>query len=496
MIDIAQPVGQLRSESQPVEGDAATPGEQLGRQWHTTTFRWLAIFIPVFAVSMAVLIGVIEFSVTRAMERAADAGVRWQLRYFDSVPVSELAATIDSRIEREHRHVNYYGLFDANGRHVAGDMVDMPAGLILDAPGAAHGLTKGVTLTLANGHAALIVRAMGERRGDGKRLIIARSLADVTRVRNELMHAALGGALLCLVASVVACLLLSLHQMRRVADMRRVTALIAGGDLDQRLRVQGRDELDMLAHLVNRMLDEIERVIAEIKTTCDGIAHDLRTPLVRLRLQLASLAEHAAQRGDRVADEIIERLRAEADSVLLRFNAMLRIAEIGSMQRRSGFRPISMNVLAEELVELYSPLAEEKSIQLKYDAVPVNAIHGDRELLIEALGNLLDNAIKFAPAGTRVTLSLHPSLCGPCITIADQGPGIPVGEREAVTKPFYRTQYARNTHIGGTGLGLSIVAAVLRLHDFRMHIGDGCDGKHCGALITIEFWPHMLHPAM
>lgn len=466
----------------------------LGSQWHTSTFRWLAVFAPIFVISLMVLIVFIEFSVTRAMQSAADSGLRWQLRYFDSTPDGEIGALIERRLEREHRHANYYGLFDTNGKRLAGDIVEMPMGLALDSPDVGHSDTTGVTLTLLGNPSLPVVRVMGERRANGRRLVIARSLNDVTRVRNELTRALIVGGAVCLLANLAAGLLLSLRQMRRVAEMRRTTSLIASGDLNQRLAVRGRDELDMLAHLVNRMLDEIERLIREIKGTCDGIAHDLRTPLVRLRLQLGYLAEHANGRHDGVASELIEKVRSEADSVLERFNAMLRISEIGTMQRRSGFGVVVPEMLIDELVGLYQPLAEEKSISLTWRIETVDPLHGDRGLLFEALSNLLHNAIKFAPPGGDVCIAMQRSAAGPVVSIEDNGPGIPVDERDAVFGQFYRAKHTK--HVPGTGLGLAIVAAIVRLHDFELRIGGRLQGeREAGTVITVECWPHLMQPA-
>jgi signal transduction histidine kinase len=274
--------------------------------------------------------------------------------------------------------------------------------------------------------------------------------------------------------------------MRRVADMRRVTTRIANGDLGERLPIGGRDELDMLCHLVNHMLAEVERLMNEVKGACDGIAHDLRTPLVRLRLQLANLAERVRDSGDETANKLVANARVEADSILDRFGAMLRISEIGALQRRSGFDVVSLQTLVDELCDLYQPLAEEKSIKLRSRTEAVEPVHADRALLFEAFSNLLDNAIKFAPAGGDVSVELWSRRAGPQLVIADNGPGIPVSERNAVLNRFYRVEQTR--HIPGTGLGLGIVSAIVRLHDFELRIG----GEDCGTTITIDCWPHNL----
>jgi signal transduction histidine kinase len=456
------------------------------QRWHTTTFRWLSAYAAIFSLCFMALLGFLEYSVGAAMEREADSGIRWQMRYFDSKSDDQVALVIGRRLEHENGHSNYYGLFAPDGHRLAGDIVAMPPGLKLDQAGESHSASTGRTLVLADNPSMPTVRVMGETRDNGVKLVIGRSLADVRHVREELTKALIGGGLLCLVLSLATGLLLSLHQMRRVTAMRRVTTRIANGDLAQRLPTGGRDELDMLCHLVNHMLDEVERLMNEVKGACDGIAHDLRTPLVRMRLQLANLAERVRMGGDEPANALLANARAEADSILERFGAMLRISEIGALQRRSGFDEVALQTLVDELCDLYQPLAEERAIVLASRIEAVEPVHADRALLFEAFSNLLDNAIKFAPQGGDVSVELHAGRAGPQLVIADNGPGIPVSERNAVLNRFYRVEQTRD--VPGTGLGLGIVSAVIRLHDFELHIG----GEDRGTTITIDCWPHNL----
>ena len=468
------------------EAPGRTSVRRPAQRWHTTTFRWLSVYAAIFSLCFMALLGFLEYSVGAAMEREADSGIRWQMRYFDSKGDDQIAPVIGRRLERENRHTNYYGLFAPDGRRIAGDIEAIPHGLSFERAGESHSASTGRTLVLEQNPSMLTVRVMGETRDNGDQLIIGRSLADVRHVREELTRALIGGGVLCLVISLATGLLLSLRQMRRVSDMRRVTTRIANGDLAQRLPVDGRDELDMLCHLVNHMLDEVERLMNEVKGACDGIAHDLRTPLVRLRLQLANLAEWVRAGGDAPTNALVASARSEADSILDRFGAMLRISEIGALQRRSGFDTVSLQTLVEELCDLYQPLAEQKSINLQSRTELVNPVHADRALLFEAFSNVLDNAIKFAPECGEVSIELWASRSGPQLVIADNGPGIPVNERNAVLNRFYRVEQTR--HVPGTGLGLGIVSAIIRLHDFALRIG----GEDRGTAITIDCWPHNL----
>ncbi|RFU48261.1 HAMP domain-containing sensor histidine kinase [Paraburkholderia sp. DHOC27] len=428
------------------------------------------------------LLGLIGAAVTGDMERETDVVMEWQFIYFDSMPHSELADAIHRRLEHERMHTNYYGLFSPTGQLIAGDVLSLPPGL----PHDRRGVTLQHTLQIQGGEPSPVVRAMAEQRHDGETLVLARDLTHILRIRETIINALIGGGVLCLVAGVVGGLALSVRQVQRLKAIRRVTLGIAQGDLAQRLPIGGRDEIDMLAHLVNHMLEEVERLMNEVKGACDGIAHDLRTPLAHVRTLLGHIAERAETGDDIALSTLVERARSETDALLDRFRAMLRISEIGTLQRRGGFGEVELKTLIDEVAELYEPLGEARAIQFVVEAEAVPPIHGDRALLFEAFSNLLDNAFKFCPDGSTVNMTLKQTADGPLVTIADNGPGIPPDEREAVLQRFYRGESTR--HLSGSGLGLSIVSAVFRVHDFTMHIGNNAPGTR----ISVECWSRTL----
>ncbi len=353
----------------------------------------------------------------------------------------------------------------------------------------ATGFTLKHTLARDVSSSPPVVRVMAEQRADGSQLVIARDLTAILQVRRTTLNALIGGGVFFLLLNIATGLLLSTRQMRRVREIRRATLRIAEGDLNQRLPTGGRDELDMLSHLVNYMLDEIERLMTEVKGACDGIAHDLRTPLAHIRTLLGSVAQRLDAGEDAEVSGMVEQARLETDVLLDRFRAMLRISEIGALKRRGGFSSVDLTTLVREVCELYEPLAEDRGMVWNVQVADVPEIHGDRALLFEAFSNLLDNAIKFAPENGEVRIELVALEPGARLRISDNGPGIPGPEREAVLQRFYRGEQTR--HLAGSGLGLSIVSAVVRLHDFTLRIG--ANGEAAGTTVTLECWSHALH---
>ena len=219
----------------------------------------------------------------------------------------------------------------------------------------------------------------------------------------------------------------------------------------------------------------LEEALQEAKVVGDNIAHDLRTPLTRVRIRLERGREHASTLEElrAVADQAI----AGLDQSLTTITALLRITEIEHSRRREGFSEVQLAPLIREVGDLYDPIAENKGVTLRVEAPDGATVRGDRDLLFEAVTNLVDNAVKFTPEGGRVELALLHQEGETVIRVSDTGPGIPEIEREAVTQRFYRSDKSRN--IKGLGLGLSMVAAIIKLHGFRFTLaaGPGCTAE-------------------
>jgi signal transduction histidine kinase len=228
------------------------------------------------------------------------------------------------------------------------------------------------------------------------------------------------------------------------------------------------DELDALAAIVNTMMDEVERLVVHAQTAGESIAHELRTPLTRLRATLEHAGAALAE-GDPIRDKL-DVCVAEADSVLVRFRALLRIAAVEATRRTAGFAVLDLSNLIEQVAELYAPLAAERELAFDVDIATGVSARVDSDLFVEAVANVLDNALKFTPPGGAVGLSLERVDHGFVLEVSDTGPGIPEADRPLVVKRFYRN--AVHHSVPGHGLGLSLVSAVARMHGLELSFAD------------------------
>jgi hypothetical protein len=269
--------------------------------------------------------------------------------------------------------------------------------------------------------------------------------------------------------------------LARIHSIRQTVLAIVQGDLSHRLpSLSSGDELETLSHTINGMLDQIEQLINGIRDVSNSIAHDLRTPLAELRSRLEELSLTRPSNEETFAE--IDGAVADVDRVIRIFNALLRLAEIDTGMRRSGFVQVNANELAAEVVEFYSPAAEVKDVTLSFVSSGPVLVSGDPTLLAQAVGNLIDNALKYAGEQGSVTVGLQYSVDGAVeICVADDGPGIPDSEKPKVAQRFYRGDASRGTP--GVGLGLSLVKAVAKLHGGTLELTDNFPGLRARMLI-------------
>jgi signal transduction histidine kinase len=314
----------------------------------------------------------------------------------------------------------------------------------------------------------------------GLHLLVGRDIQDRAEVRALIIDAlgwAAGGAF---VLAIVGGVLVRRAVLRRVEVINSTAAAIVHGDLSQRLPTRDTtDEFDQLAQTINLMLQQIEDLIGGIRNTSNAVAHDLRTPLAELRTRLEEMIRLRFSRQDMI--EGIHAAVADVDRVIGIFNALLRLVEIDSGVRRSEFRQIDLADIATEVAELYAPLIEDKKAAFNVNVRDGLAVNGDPHLLAQAVGNLVDNAVKYTPCHGAVSLRIE--RCNDKeidIVVADSGPGIADTEKPRVTQRFYRCGAGRET--SGSGLGLSLVEAVARLHDGSLQFGD----NHPGLIASLK----------
>ncbi|HQT76632.1 MAG TPA: ATP-binding protein [Rhodopila sp.] len=440
----------------------------------TGTLRLALIFAGACLISGLMLLAVIDWR-TEAFETTRIANfVLTEANAVARGSPQEIAWMI--RTQASSGHVDVYhntmisALFTPAGQLIAGNIDHVPGDLPAD--GQAHH----ITVAIGTGNATrLPVIAVARRLPDGTVLVLGRGVGILASLRDIVVGALLLAAIPCIIPALAAGIWLSRRAQRRVRAVNQSIERIMAGQIHERLPV-GRtaDEFDQLAISVNRMLDEMQRLLAEVQGVTDTVAHDLRTPLARIRSVLERGRTKATTQAELV--QVAERAIAGLDQAQSIITALLRIGEFESGQRRAAFQDVDLNDVAMTAAELYAPVAEEK--QITFTVVPVENIavpvFGDRDLITEAVVNLLDNAIKFAPAGGAVRLVVAVTEDGPVLRVIDNGPGISPQERALVMTRFYRADKTR--HVKGHGLGLSIVLAIVRLHDFDLVVEDAHPG--------------------
>lgn len=318
-----------------------------------------------------------------------------------------------------------------------------------------------------------LVRAKVFRLPEKYGLLVGRDIHQLTEAKRRIIQALIWGLVIMVLLAFLGGMVLSRNTVRKIERINQTTKSIMSGDLSRRVPLTRRnDDFDQVAKNLNQMLDEIEMLMEDVRRVSDNIAHDLRTPLSRLRQHL----EEARQQENPSSQSAInlERAIKETDSLLVTFNALLRIARIEAGQVRAGFREINLHTLLEDIVEFYEPLIEEKDQTLETTLLTNINSHGDQNLLFQAFANVIENAIKYTPTHGSLSLSVSRLNGEIVVTIADNGQGIPESEQGKVFRRFYRLDQSRGS--SGNGLGLSLVSAVIALHNGSISLKDNAPG--------------------
>ncbi|NYE62034.1 signal transduction histidine kinase [Duganella sp. 1224] len=356
-----------------------------------------------------------------------------------------------------------FELLDADGTALAGNLGSWPG--VDQAPDL---VTTTVLRYGRSAPARLYLRPLAQ----GGVLIVGRDLSEEEAVREVIWRALAAGACVSLMLTIAGAMLFRRSIEARLGEIRRTAAQIEAGDLSPRIPVTGNDEFALLNRDINRMLDRIELLMEGIRNVSNAIAHDLRTPLSRIRGRLDDALRHdmTVPRLATAAHDAID----DIDDLIRLFERLLQIAEAESGMRARLFERLDLGRVVADIGEMYEAIAEDSNITLTVDAPASLYVDGDRNLLASALASLLDNAIKYAGPGAviHVRAGLHHGQAA--MSVHDNGPGIPDGEREKVTQRFYRVDKSR--HMPGNGLGLSIVSATAKAHDGKLVLEDCAPG--------------------
>jgi signal transduction histidine kinase len=441
--------------------------------WRTTPFRLTLLNGAVFALAVMALLGLIYQQTAGYLARQIDQIVVSEAKDLTLGGAERLPDRVTQAVATDVRHIEYYGLFSAEGIWIAGNVRALPPSLPID------GVPREIHVpNLQPGS-----RALAERLPWGEVLFVGHDALVLSGLRAIIVNALVLSGGLILVLGLAAAAALSLRPLQRIDELRNASRAALKGELGVRLPVsRRRDEIDMLAGVANAMMDEAERLLWEVKSVGDNVAHDLRTPLNRLRALLYRVHQETRLQGHE--REMIDQALAETDEMLTRFRALQRIGEIERRDRQAFFEPVRLQSVLEHVIELHEPLAEDRGVTLTADIAPAAPeVSADPTLLFEAVSNLVDNALKFTPRGGKVTVRLTVREEGPRIEVTDNGPGVPEAERDAVLQRFYRAARTRNEP--GSGLGLSIVTAIARLHHFTLVLEDARPGLR----VALNCWP-------
>jgi signal transduction histidine kinase len=462
---------------------------RLPRLFRTTPFRLTLLFLALFAAAASLFLAYIYIATAGEVAMRAEARISREMSSLEAIDRSGgLAALNEAVIERSSVDQQLlYLLMKGDGTPVSGSIGATPTKNF-------NGQRTWTSFRVTDKDPAGAVvrepaRGLEERLPDGARLFVGADLGESEFYVNRILRVLWGAGALMILLGLGGGLLISRDVSRSMASLTNVIDQVRGGDLHVRAEVRGSgDEYDELAAGLNDMLDRLERSLGGLRHAGDAIAHDLRSPLTRLRARLeAGMIDAEAGRTD--ARAALHQALEDADGVLRTFNAVLAIARLdaaGDAPSQTVFDPVE---LARSVAELYEPLCEDKGVEFQLEASTGPRLKGNREFVAQALANVLDNAVKYTPVGGAIMLRVRRRSSGDVeISVTDTGPGIPTADRTRVVERFVRLENSRNQP--GAGLGLSLVAAVARAHRGQLDLDEGpgaVDGSGPGLRVALVF---------
>ena len=460
---------------------------RLPRFVRTTPFRLTLLFLALFAAAASAFLGYIYIATAGEASRTADAAILREAKSLETVYArGGFTALNEAVIERSSSTRSFlYLVMDEKGTPISGCIAKSP---IASPPQSQAWVSFGLTDTDASGAAVREpARGLETRLPGGELLFVGQDVGEAQGYVVKIVNALWGAAALVIVLGLAGGVFVARDVSRNMNSLTDVIHAARMGDLGARAKVRGAgDELDELAGGLNDMLERLERSIAGLRHAGDAIAHDLRSPLTRLRARMeAALIEAEAGRGDPIS--ALRQALDDADGVLKTFGAVLAIARLEAAAAAPDQCVFDPGALAAGIAELYEPVSEEKGLDFAAELAGGLSLRGNRDFIGQALANMLDNAVKYTPAGGAVMLRVRQRASGDIeLSVTDTGPGVPEPDRERVIERFVRLENSRNAP--GAGLGLSLVAAVARAHGGRLELDEGpgrFDGKGPGLRVAL-----------
>ena len=422
-------------------------------------------------LGVVVLLLAIYMQATRYLIHQGDKIILGQSRVLMPMSDAQLHASIHDRLKGDLRGVNFYALFAPAGTLIAGNLPLLPHELIVDGkpralnqPGFQHG-----------------ARAIALRRPNGNVLVVGYDAKTLSGLRHIMVVCLIANGLILTAGGLFVGILLGRVPIRRLYTIEKIAGRVRKGHFAQRLPISGRgDELDMLSQLVNQMLEEIQFLMGEMQNVSNNIAHDLRAPLHHIRDQLYLLAHEWGSTPPAQGEMRIIQALDSTNKLLTRFKALQRLADLDSQKRHRANTCFSVQDFIDDIEALFYPYTEDHGIDLAFVFNQHDRLWGDKGLLIEAVFNLVDNAFKFSPPGSKITLTIRVNDNEDVIAVCDDGPGILAEEKSYITKRMQRG--SSGLTISGSGMGLAIVAAIARIQKFELHL----ENRYPGLCVTLK----------
>ena len=433
------------------------------------SFRLAVTYVGLFAASLLLVLGSFYMIVIRMPLHAAERHIEQESQTFGDMYRMEGAATLAERLRiRAHEtggRKPFHAFIGADGRVITANLPSWPRRQL-------HGWSRVEADDYLDGDEVdYDSLTLDTAFPDGARLLIGRDVEDISETEETLASGAMAVFVVSILVGVLGGALMSLAIGRRIEAVNVTARQVMAGDMSQRVPVRGSgDDFDRLAETLNLMLARIEEALEAVRRVSDSVAHELRTPLARLKADLEDAALVAT--GDR--DARLAAAIGEADRLEKIFDAVLRIARIEAGRHMTMARHVDLSMLLDDAIDYYRPAAEERGIAITANVQPGLETVADADLIFQAMANLIDNAIKYAPVGGSIALDAAVDVEGIVITLTDNGPGIAPEHRAHVVERFYRVP--SSAYVPGAGLGLSLVAAIAALHRSSIAFEDGGPG--------------------